>query len=321
MRLPLLLGLAMLVLLTAIAGACFRWGSMDFQFDENVTVQVMPVASPTVAPPTVTASATRRPLPPPTVEIDPPQVAQGGTAMIRVRGGELTTIAATFLGKALPLNEVGGTLVAFVGIGPDHQTGEFPVMVRSGDHEVIAVLSITRTAWPVENIQVAPGLEDLLTADAAQRELAIRGPLLQTSTSEKLWAGPFVLPSPAAVSDPFGVARSYNNGPVSSYHSGVDFDAATGDPIVAAARGRVIYAGPLPIRGNSVLIDHGLGIVSGYHHLSEMSVSVGDLVSAGARIGRAGATGLVTGPHLHWEVVVRGVNVDGLTWTRREFLP
>lgn len=90
---------------------------------------------------------------------------------------------------------------------------------------------------------------------------------------------------------------------------------------MAAARGRVVFAAPLPIRGNSVIIDHGLGVLSGYHHLSEIAVAVGQQVNAGDVIGRVGATGLATGPHLHWEVIVRGVTVDPLVWTEREFGP
>jgi murein DD-endopeptidase MepM/ murein hydrolase activator NlpD len=210
--------------------------------------------------------------------------------------------------------------VAFVGIPPDHEVGDFAVVVRSsGEQDVIAVLTVVKTAWPVENITVTGETADLLSADAAQREQAIRGPLLQTFTNEPLWSGPFMRPSAAPISDQFGAARSYNNGPISSYHSGVDFGAEAGDPVVAAARGRVVFAGPLAVRGNSVILDHGLGVLTAYHHLSEIQTADGQFVNAGDRIGRVGATGLSTGPHLHWEVIVRGVNVDGLPWTQREF--
>jgi murein DD-endopeptidase MepM/ murein hydrolase activator NlpD len=300
--------------------ACWRWGSPDFEFDERVSIQILGTAT----PPAVAASATpgQQSSSPPAIDIDPATTGQGGTAMVRVRGQNLAGLTATLEGKPLPLIQTSGAAVAFVGIAPDHPLGDFPVVVRTpAGQETIAVLTITQTPWPVENIPVSDEQADLITADAAQRELAIRGPIIQTLSTEALWSGVFQRPVAAPISDQFGIARSYNNGPVSSFHSGTDFAAAQGDPVMAAARGKVLYAGPLPVRGNSVIIDHGLGVLSGYHHLSEINVTVGQLVNAGDRIGRVGATGLATGPHLHWEVIVRGVNVDPMLWTQRQFAP
>jgi murein DD-endopeptidase MepM/ murein hydrolase activator NlpD len=77
----------------------------------------------------------------------------------------------------------------------------------------------------------------------------------------------------------------------------------------------------MPVRGNSVLIDHGAGVVSGYHHLQEATVSAGDRVQPGDHIASMGSTGLSTGPHLHWELSIYGVNVDPFTWTSNEFRP
>jgi murein DD-endopeptidase MepM/ murein hydrolase activator NlpD len=112
----------------------------------------------------------------------------------------------------------------------------------------------------------------------------------------------------------YGIARSYNNGPVSSYHHGTDFLGDEGDPVYAAADGVVAFADHLDVRGNTIYIDHGAGLISGYHHLSAINVTAGETVSAGQLIGAIGATGLVTGPHLHWEVIIRGVEIDGKLW-------
>ena len=76
----------------------------------------------------------------------------------------------------------------------------------------------------------------------------------------------------------------------------------------------------MPIRGNSVIVDHGAGLMTGYHHLSRIDVAVDDLVQAGTQLGALGATGLTTGPHVHWEVIVHGVNVDPLPWLFNSFL-
>jgi murein DD-endopeptidase MepM/ murein hydrolase activator NlpD len=101
---------------------------------------------------------------------------------------------------------------------------------------------------------------------------------------------------------------------VTSYHTGTDFVGDTGAPITAAAAGRVAFAGELRVRGGSVMIDHGAGVFSAYHHLSRIDMAEGQSVTRGQSVGAMGATGLVTGPHLHWEVVVRGVEVDGGLW-------
>ncbi|HWQ28535.1 MAG TPA: M23 family metallopeptidase, partial [Dehalococcoidia bacterium] len=110
-------------------------------------------------------------------------------------------------------------------------------------------------------------------------------------------------------------------GPVTDYHHGTDFLAQEGDPVYASADGVVAFAGPLSVRGNSVIIDHGMGVFSAYHHLSQIDVTRGQAVVAGQQVGRAGSTGLATGPHLHWEIAVRGVNVDPVLWTYEAYEP
>src|SRR5205823_12065814 len=97
-------------------------------------------------------------------------------------------------------------------------------------------------------------------------------------------------------------------------HSGVDFGAAPGSPATAAAHGRVLLTRRMVQHGNMVSIDHGAGVFTGYCHLSAFAVSEGDEVQAGDLVGYTGATGLVTGPHLHWDVLVGGIHVDGLRW-------
>ena len=148
-----------------------------------------------------------------------------------------------------------------------------------------------------------------------QKELNIRAAVFAQITPRKLWQGPFILPVVGPISSPFGIGRSYNGAPVTSHHSGTDFGVPEGTPIMAAAHGRVAFAGPLTTRGNSVIIDHGLGVFTGYHHMSRIDVSVGQDVAEGQVIGAVGMTGLATGPHLHWELIVSGANVDPVFWT------
>jgi murein DD-endopeptidase MepM/ murein hydrolase activator NlpD len=84
--------------------------------------------------------------------------------------------------------------------------------------------------------------------------------------------------------------------------------------VFAAAAGRVVFTGELKVRGNAIMVDHGAGLFTAYHHLSAISVADGDFVTPGQQIGAIGSTGLATGAHLHWEVIVRGVEVDGQLW-------
>ena len=156
------------------------------------------------------------------------------------------------------------------------------------------------------------------TVDPAvtEPEDAFIAELLSTASAEKYWQGPFEFPShyyTAEFISTFGTRRSYNFGSLLYYHTGVDFYGQD-EPVYAAAAGRVVFAGPLAVRGNATYIDHGWGVYSGYLHQSEMYVQEGDLVEAGQVIGKVGATGRVTGPHLHWEVWVGDVPVQPLEW-------
>jgi len=173
----------------------------------------------------------------------------------------------------------------------------------------------------VEEIFLEPEESALLDANLAAEEAATRERVFATYTEQRLWSGPFILPVGTIITSPYGIGRSYNGAPVSSFHSGTDFVADETTAIAAANAGRVAFAAALPIRGLSVIIDHGGGVFSGYHHLSSTSVVEGQDVAQGQQIGFAGDSGLATGPHLHWEITVRGVPVDPTLWTFEEVGP
>ena len=143
------------------------------------------------------------------------------------------------------------------------------------------------------------------------------------ATLEKYWDGLFVSPSPYSYLDclnsRYGNRRSYNGGPFVNFHSGVDFCGGDGVNIFAAAPGKVIFSGPLTVRGNATLIDHGWGVYTGYWHQTVSYVKEGDMVDSGQVIGLVGATGRVTGAHLHWEVWAGGVQVSPLDWLERVY--
>lgn len=133
--------------------------------------------------------------------------------------------------------------------------------------------------------------------------------VLDSASPEWLLDGPFALPRPFDVTAEFGQERVFN-GELQSRHTGLDLRGPVGEPVHAAGRGRVVLTGDFYFSGNGVFLDHGLGVYTGYFHLSEILVSDGDMVETGDLIGRVGATGRVTGPHLHWSLWVDGTGQD-----------
>jgi murein DD-endopeptidase MepM/ murein hydrolase activator NlpD len=140
-------------------------------------------------------------------------------------------------------------------------------------------------------------------------EIELKQKVFAASAAEPLWSGDFRAPVHAAPTDSFGTRRVFN-GQLDSIHKGMDFRAAMGTPVRAGNSGVVVLARPLYYEGNCVVIDHGLGLYTISMHLSRIDVREGEHVSLGQRIGLSGATGRVTGPHLHWAVRWEGAYLD-----------
>ena len=136
--------------------------------------------------------------------------------------------------------------------------------------------------------------------------------IFSTVTPEKIWGGSFQVPVPGAVISEFGKRSFYNKKPRSP-HSGADFRGEIGTPIQAPGSGRVALAADLYFSGNTIILDHGFGLYSYLGHMSEISAKEGELVDRGDVVGKVGATGRVTGPHLHWTVRIGGARVDPLS--------
>lgn len=282
------------------------------------------------APPTATAtplpSPTPRPLPsptpaPPALELRPPQVAQGGSATV-VLNDAAPSATATFQGRQYPMLAAAGRLWAVIGTGGFTTPGPYAlgVLMPAGPARPAGVnainLTVTDARYPVESIELDAQTAALLAPDIVQNELNRRAAIYSVYTMQRLWTGPFLRPNGGPLSSLYGLGRSYNGAPATDYHRGTDFAGDPGSPVSAAAAGRVAFVGLLQVRGNSVIVDHGAGVFTAYHHLSRIDVAQGQTVAAGQQVGALGATGLVTGPHLHWEVVVRGIEVDGLGWLK-----
>jgi len=206
---------------------------------------------------------------------------------------------------------------ALLGVDLEKAPGDYQLSVsattESGEHaECTATLTIRAGKFATEKLTVQKQFVEP-NEQQAQRAVAEQEKLRQIFdhiTPEKLWHGAFRLPLNDRVRGTNFGKRRILNGQPRSPHTGADFPAPTGTPIHATQGGRVVLAEELYFSGNTVIIDHGLGIYSLYGHLSATDVAVGDAVKAGTMIGKVGATGRVTGPHLHWGVTVNKARVN-----------
>jgi murein DD-endopeptidase MepM/ murein hydrolase activator NlpD len=205
-----------------------------------------------------------------------------------------------------------------VGIDLDTPVGRYSVTfdatIAGHRVEATSTLDVRDKAFPTRALSVAeafvnpPATEtDRIAAEAARLTA-----IWKVETPRRLWDGPFVRPVAEPANSAFG-SRSVFNGQLRAPHSGADFLSPAGTPVHAPAGGKIVVAAPLYYTGNTVVIDHGLGLYSLFAHFSAIAVHEGDLVSAGDVLGRVGATGRVTGPHLHWAIRCGGARVDPLS--------
>lgn len=239
----------------------------------------------------------------------------GELVVLTVTAPASPQITVRAFGRTWPAHHAGGeTWRALVGIDLGTKPGRHEVVVTSGDARSVHPLVIKSRAFPTRRLTVDPALvtpppEARERIEREARELAAAWEL---SSDVPLWSGRFVDPVPDAANSAFGTHSVYNGVP-RSQHSGADFASPTGRPVKAPNGGRVVLAGSRYFTGNTVLIDHGQGLFSLMAHLSEIDVKPGASVSTGDVVGKVGATGRVTGPHLHWTVRINGARVDPLS--------
>jgi murein DD-endopeptidase MepM/ murein hydrolase activator NlpD len=233
----------------------------------------------------------------------------------------LSDLHADAFGHDFPLfTEDGGTnWTGLVGIDLDTRPGEYDLKLHGSDRqgaaaESIEKLAVVGKAFPTRSLTVdqkfvtPPPEAQKRIQEESERVRAI----LNSVDPQKYWRDAFMVPVPGAPISAFGKRSVYNRQTRSS-HAGTDFRAATGTPIRAPNAGRIVLAAGLYYSGNTVIIDHGLGLFSYLGHMSSILVTQGSEVQTGQVVGKAGATGLVTGPHLHWAVRLAGTRIDPLS--------
>ncbi|UCC68758.1 MAG: M23 family metallopeptidase [Armatimonadota bacterium] len=166
----------------------------------------------------------------------------------------------------------------------------------------------------VQHLRLSRRQEACYSAPETKREKRLIGAALDRVTSDRWWMGSFVMPVEGRVSTGFGMQR-YINGRLAYRHRGIDIAAPEGTPVQVAADGVVSLADDsFVLHGQTVLVDHGHGVSTLYIHLSEIAVTEGQTVTRGEMLGRVGATGVATGPHLHFGVYAYHRPVDPLFW-------
>jgi murein DD-endopeptidase MepM/ murein hydrolase activator NlpD len=251
------------------------------------------------------------------VSITPPSPQPGDVVLLQVSGASADA-RVEWDGRAVPLFPTAQGVAALVGIDLDVRPGAIgwrvtgPGAAKNGGALAAGAVTVRARTFPTQPLTLPKGMVDLdaptLARVATEREalkLALAG-----SAPERLWRGPFRIPVEGGQpTGGFGLRRILN-GQLRSPHTGYDWAAPAGAPVLAANAGRTALVAEHFFAGRNVLVDHGLGLFTLYFHLTEARVALGEPVAARQVIGTVGATGRVTGPHLHFAVLLAGARVD-----------
>ncbi len=259
------------------------------------------------------------------IELNPTPLIQGHTISVRVITSEPLELVGSLNGLPLRFFEESvNTYIAIQGIHAMAEPGLAPfslyIREQSGEETGFTQNLLLQLGYYAQD---PPLSVDPTTIDKAntqpEDDLIIK--TIEPFTAQKYWQGIFKLPvdEPYCIKSWFGSRRSYNGSPYIYFHTGLDYGVCATLNILAPAPGVIVFSGPLTVRGNATIVDHGWGIYSGFWHQQESFVKTGERVETGQIIGLIGGTGRVTGPHLHWEVWANGVQVEPQEWLDREF--
>jgi murein DD-endopeptidase MepM/ murein hydrolase activator NlpD len=265
------------------------------------------------------------------ISIEDLPLVQGQTIAIRIRGAPGMELSGSLDRREITFFFLDDEYVALLGIHAKQEPGLYPLNISgklppgkpySGERFAYSQSVLIRDGnYPFDPVlNVNP---DTIDPKVTKPEDELWESLGVKVSPIKLWDGVFLSPVPDIYEDCFtslfGNRRSYNGGPYDYFHTGLDLCGGIGTEILAPAAGKVVFAELLTVRGYATVIDHGWGVYTAYDHQSEIYVKTGDFVRPGQLIGLGGATGRVTGPHLHWEVWVGGIQVDPLDWLEKAF--
>lgn len=264
-----------------------------------------------------------------TIELSSDTISPGDTVAVKIKGYNggkpLYARFSNVDNRVFPLlpAQTGGEQIGFVAISSmTTKPGKLQVYAsengKSGGELIqTASLNVGKKTFNRQDLTVEPGSE--MASTGSNENLASDKAIIAevtAKTAETLYCEePFIQPAAGRISTQFGQMR-YTNGSFTSSHSGLDISAPAGTLVQAANNARVVYAGTMKFYGNTVILDHGMGLFTFYNHMNSISVETDQMVQKGEKIGEVGSTGYSTGPHLHWNIQLYGVNVDPALFTR-----
>ena len=301
---------------------------------------MMPTTRPTVTPtatasptatcpptntPTMTSTPTRTRLPLwVEVGVSRRSIVQGHTIEIRLLTSHRCQVHGSIDSRPLRFYSEDGYehfgLAGVHALAPQERQ-ELVIAIRSDDGQELVLktgIDVAAGDYAQEVLDFSPSVAKLLDPAIANPEMERIAGIYARYTPVKHWQGRFDWPMIGRITSAYGTRRDYG-GRLRSYHTGVDIVDDDSDAVRTPARGVVVLAERLQVRGNAIIVDHGMGVLSGYYHLSQIDVTKGQQVTRGEQLGLMGSTGLVTGKHLHWELRVGGIAVDPVEWTESAF--
>lgn len=260
---------------------------------------------------------------------NPPRLAEGHTDVVSVAASAGVTVTGQYEGRPLIFKQDTAHGVAWTMLGavPFQDLGGHQVTINlqngdGGRRTITRTLEVLPYPFPSESLQFDPETAALLDPSHTVKELELLNGIFAGRTPQQYWSGQFRMPLDGSIriTSYFATRRCYNcpdGSTPTTYHGGMDMAADVGTPVHAPADGVVVFAGKLDVRGNAVIIDHGLGVFSLFAHNSKLIATVGQTVKKGDIISLSGNTGLSNGPHLHWELHVEGPAVEPREWVSR----
>ncbi|MBN2406249.1 MAG: M23 family metallopeptidase [Elusimicrobia bacterium] len=226
---------------------------------------------------------------------------------------------AEFMGKDYAVLQADGSCRCYIGIPADAAPGNYYLKITEKKKKKTVsisniVVDIAMKEFPAENLVFTPDKKSIMAQDNSGERETIGG-AVANETPCGMWTSSFSMPVQGRISSAFGAVRK-SGSVVLWRHKGIDISAKSGTEIKAPESGRTILVnGDFIFHGKTVVLDHGLGITSIYMHMEEISVTEGQVLKKGDRIGTVGNTGLSTASHLHWGIYVHGIPVDPVWWT------
>jgi biotin carboxyl carrier protein len=258
------------------------------------------------------------------VGIDESSAYPGGLLTVRLRSRVSLGVASAILeGRRCPFLLTPRGMRALVPLAVDTPPGPatlgIEVRGRRGRERFALQVTVGEKTYPPRRVFLPEVKKAMLSLSSGVRDGRVVQLYLRTVSDKQEWRGPFRAPVAASPETSFGCAQSYDAPPPveaktdaiwGEYHRGLDYLVPAGTPVASPAAGNVVFSGPLLLTGETVVVDHGQGVLSVFYHLASTPVRSGDHVEAGEPLGLVGDTGIAAVPHLHWGVYVNGVAVD-----------